>query len=60
MDQHIESKEVSAVSISHTGNSPCHLISTFIHHSMTPEREQELANFLETAIMVAIKGFLGS
>lgn len=54
MDQAINTGGVRTVSIHNTAAENMHVVSVYIHHELTPEREQELATLLEGLIARAI------
>jgi hypothetical protein len=59
--EQVSGNGVQQVNVLHTGElTPCHLVSTFIHHELTPERERELAHIIEVAIMDAVKVWCAS
>lgn len=59
--EQVSGNGVQQVNVLHTGEgTPCHLVSTFIHHELTPEREQQLAQIISTVIMDAVKVWCAS
>jgi len=58
MDHRIESAEIRAVNVMHVVGDECTEVATFLHHSLTPERQKELTLLLEGLIVNAVKVFV--
>lgn len=58
MDRAVNEGGVSHVSTHHSSVDGVHVVMSFIHHELTPERLKVLENVLETALFGAIKAFV--
>lgn len=58
MDQRIDAGGVKHVSVQHATVPLMHVVSTYIHHELTPERREELAGLVERVIIRAIQGWV--
>lgn len=54
MEQPINTGGVKVVAVTHRNSSVLHSMNVYIHHELTPEREQELAALLEGLVLRAI------
>lgn len=59
MDHQINEGGVRQVAIGHTGTGgTCNMVHAYIHHELTPEREQQLLAVVEAAILTAVKAWV--
>lgn len=59
MDHQINEGGVRHVAIGHNDTGgPCNMVHAFIHHELTPEREQQLLAAVEAAILTAVKAWV--
>lgn len=54
MEQDIDQGGVKHVGVQHAAVKGLHLVTAYIHHELTPEREAELAELVERSIMRTI------
>lgn len=59
MDHQINEGGVRQVGVGHneTG-STCNMVHAYIHHELTPEREEQLLAVVEAAIITAVKAWV--
>jgi methionine aminopeptidase len=60
MEQVIKTGDVTKITTHSTGGRGLAYLTMFVHHELTPEREAELIAFVETAMLVAVKGWAAS
>jgi len=54
MEQAINEGGVKNVAVTHRFSTMLHSINVYVHHELTPEREQELATLVEGLVLRAI------